>query len=588
MYIPDNGMGIKDLEFNFSPNYHFSLNREERKFYMSRKEVLPRNWFGHNILNVTAIVGKNGAGKTNLIKALIDSLCYQGGCVQFYEYNGEIWTNYTELRDIDERKSYKFDFPVHKIKTWASPLKKANKDDDQYLKDSKVLYYSSAIDRQMRQAEQPGYFRDLSNGCLLRHQREREINTIHNGDTQDFRISDVDEMQLKDIQQQLLFFHYVDKYKVLPADLKIPEWLNVSLRLPVINTKATNSFRSLSRNEREDFVGSLCYFLLYQLSSISQSDKWNENSDIDNILNSLNRQHNTDTNLFRKMKELYENGYISYNSYQQHNNILEFKIKVSSIDYDTIDQLYRYYYLFEIPYTSLQNTYLAEDFSNDLVIFSWGLSSGERNFLTLLSRIYCAIMYKNGGEVYVPSEHDVRYSRGKKGTSWLLILDEPDISLHPEWQRKFLNLLLKTLGGLFPDYVFQIIITTHSPILLSDIPKSNTILLDKENDKCNVKLAKKETFGANIYSLYNDSFFLKGIPIGEFAKDKLKRIENILKDKNQKIDDSVINDIYRIGEPVIKNYFLKLLDERRQSMSRTDRLQSLYNEIQRAEEDDKA
>lgn len=199
MYIPDNGMGIKDLEINFSPNYHFSLNRGKRKFCMSINKELPHNWFGHNIQNVTAIVGKNGSGKTNLMKALVDSLCYQGGCIQFYEYNGEIWTNYTELRDKDSRISYEFDFPVHKNKTWASPLKNMSQGANDYIKDSNILYYSVAIDKQIRHTEQPSYFKDISNGSLLRHQRSREIDSIHIQETRNFRLPDVDEMQLKDI-----------------------------------------------------------------------------------------------------------------------------------------------------------------------------------------------------------------------------------------------------------------------------------------------------------------------------------------------------------------------------------------------------
>lgn len=405
MYIPDNRMGIKDCEINFSPNYHFSLDREQRVFHEERRNVLPQRWFGSNILNVTAIVGKNGAGKTNMIKALIDSLCYQGGCVQFYLHNGEIWTNYTGLRDDDKRLSYKFDFPVRKAKTWASPLKKI--DNGEYIKDSKVLYYSTAIDRQMRQNQQPSFFKDISNGCLLRHQRKREINVIHNEDTHDFRIPDVDEMQMKDIQQQLMFFHYVDKNKVLPNDLNVPTWLDVTLRLPVIHTAEAQGFHSLSRDELSDFVGCLRYYILYQLSSLSQNTKWDKNSDVDAVLNRLNREHNTDVNLFSVLKEHFDNGNISYNAYQQHTNRLVFRLKVEAIDYDTIDQLYRYYYLFQIPFTSLQTTTDTQEFSNDLLQLSWGLSSGERNFLTMLSRVFGAIMTKNGGEAYVNHQSSV-------------------------------------------------------------------------------------------------------------------------------------------------------------------------------------
>jgi predicted ATPase len=59
----------------------------------------------------------------------------------------------------------------------------------------------------------------------------------------------------------------------------------------------------------------------------------------------------------------------------------------------------------------------------------------------------------------------------------LIFVDEPEISLHPEWQVRYIDLLLKTFGH-FSGCHF--VLATHSPLILSDITpeNSNVVSLD--------------------------------------------------------------------------------------------------------------
>ena len=59
----------------------------------------------------------------------------------------------------------------------------------------------------------------------------------------------------------------------------------------------------------------------------------------------------------------------------------------------------------------------------------------------------------------------------------LIFIDEPEISLHPEWQTRYIDLLLKTFGN-FGGCHFAL--ATHSPLILSDIApeNSNVVSLD--------------------------------------------------------------------------------------------------------------
>ena len=61
----------------------------------------------------------------------------------------------------------------------------------------------------------------------------------------------------------------------------------------------------------------------------------------------------------------------------------------------------------------------------------------------------------------------------------LVLIDEPELSLHPEWQVKYIDLLLRT----FSNYSgCHFIIATHSPMVISELPPHATVL-SLDNDQ---------------------------------------------------------------------------------------------------------
>ncbi|WP_443477955.1 AAA family ATPase [Novosphingobium aerophilum] len=54
----------------------------------------------------------------------------------------------------------------------------------------------------------------------------------------------------------------------------------------------------------------------------------------------------------------------------------------------------------------------------------------------------------------------------------LILIDEPETNLHPEWQAQYLDLLLKTFDAYHGCHY---VLATHSPLILSDAPPSATI-----------------------------------------------------------------------------------------------------------------
>jgi len=109
-----------------------------------------------------------------------------------------------------------------------------------------------------------------------------------------------------------------------------------------------------------------------------------------------------------------------------------------------------------------------------------------------------------------------------------------------------------------------LIFITHSPFILSDIPKENVIFLEKGKQVYPFE-DNQQTFGANIHTLLSHGFFMKDGLMGEFAKDK---IDTVIKYLNQTklSDDEIIyceNIISIIGEPIIKRQLQKMLDSKR-------------------------
>lgn len=204
----------------------------------------------------------------------------------------------------------------------------------------------------------------------------------------------------------------------------------------------------------------------------------------------------------------------------------------------------------------------------DFLTFSWGLSSGENLLLNQFGKIMHILNKNSNGKYYLPVDEN---NIDKKATNAVILLDEAEVAFHPEWQRIYLESFLKYLKGNISNQGthVQIVLATHSPIILSDIPKQNTVFIKKDKTtKQSYVVDSKETFASNIFSLYQNAFFLDESGIGAFAENKLcelvRKIHNLYrKEQNdnstKKAKDIIRNEIKCIGDPYIRNKFEKEL-----------------------------
>lgn len=184
------------------------------------------------------------------------------------------------------------------------------------------------------------------------------------------------------------------------------------------------------------------------------------------------------------------------------------------------------------------------------------MSAGERQYLyTFSTYIYHVLNLMS-----IQGSHRVRYR------NFNLILDEVEICFHPEFQRRFVNELLGYIKRLIinRNASFNILIATHSPFILSDIPQSNILYL--EDGKMVMPEDIKNPFAANICDILYQSFFLKQGFVGEFARKKIKRIIERLLPGGHFQDDSETEFhllMELIGDPFLKMQLQQLYEDRR-------------------------
>ncbi|WP_343642700.1 hypothetical protein [Chryseobacterium sp.] len=153
------------------------------------------------------------------------------------------------------------------------------------------------------------------------------------------------------------------------------------------------------------------------------------------------------------------------------------------------------------------------------------LSSGEKQLVYSTNTIIYHIL--NLESVF--HNNDIKL---RKYESINMIYDEIELYYHPDLQRSFLNYILKELNKLHLKFIknINILFITHSPFILSDIPKQNVLFLEIGANK---KSSPKEylgdnTFAENIHETLTDGFFIDSTK-GEFAISKINDFLNFYK-----------------------------------------------------------
>jgi restriction system-associated AAA family ATPase len=165
-------------------------------------------------------------------------------------------------------------------------------------------------------------------------------------------------------------------------------------------------------------------------------------------------------------------------------------------------------------------------------------------------------------------EHQFLHTMGiclmLKDRRTLLLLDEPETHFNPGWRAKFIKVLNDSLkAGGINNFLKDVILTSHSPFVISDCLPNNVIFFKRNNDthKIEAKTAREldfNTYGTSV-EIILDELFEYNQSIGDWANEELKAIEfNNIKTKKQK--EAIKQGLRILGESIEKDLVLAKLN----------------------------
>lgn len=179
------------------------------------------------------------------------------------------------------------------------------------------------------------------------------------------------------------------------------------------------------------------------------------------------------------------------------------------------------------------------------------MSSGEKQMLYAVSYV---LYHLNN----LQNVKDERYRVPYKYIN--LVFDEAELYYHPDYQRRFLGMLLESLYWAKINRRkirgINILIATHSPFVLSDMLLENTLYL-KNGER---QIVERQTFGGNYYDMLQSSFFFDKNAIGDVAA---RTYRSLVKDK-KKGEELSKESLNVVGDSFVKSY-LKMNDNDVQS-----------------------
>lgn len=611
-----NYKSISDKEFNLDSEYKINYNRNTKELSLKKNSSYIENFFSlnknskSNISSLSSIVGKNGSGKSTIIRFLIDFIILKRyiECIIVYsikDSNGEKIVFHSTVENIKYNE-------MESITT--SNLKNS-------IETLKIIYIDQLYSNQYFEEYEYNLYNRLSNkssNFLVKEDSNKK-------DTFDLCIQN---HYTKEILRQSSFISFLNKIEKNDFLDKIPNYFiieNKNLNILVVDhlkslisniesrLKQEKQIKQRSaeeiRNIAEDNDSPINVFNGLKLLIKEIQDK---NKELLDNYNNLNINDNIKKVIFNikvainifhlkilsfsfppitidiypnkeeKIEEI--NLLLSICKYFKDEKIDSFNIRDFILKFQKNDNFFFSKYTSQLSFIEEINTNSYFDnispdnnilcffdinkfskflnkgeyiLNNTLFNYHWGiydqsddkktilrLSSGESNFLSIFSRFYSAFDDDKIGE----------------GDNCLVLIDECELTLHPEWQRKFIFNIVKFIEYLPKKYNFQVLVTSHSPFIISDIPYENIITMSDTN---NDNIFDNRTFSSNISKLFKNNFFLNNT-VGEFSLAKMKDlVKKIDTTERKDVDyDYLKKFINIIGEPFIREQLNDMLERK--------------------------
>lgn len=176
--------------------------------------------------------------------------------------------------------------------------------------------------------------------------------------------------------------------------------------------------------------------------------------------------------------------------------------------------------IFDVEFQIVKREDIDENgnYNEQNIIPFWSLSSGERQIAYIISNFVYHVV--NINSVHYNNVDVVAKLPLLKYKYINVIFDEIELYFHPDLQRRFLFLIVEALKTIHIEHIegINILLVTHSPFVLSDLPKSNVLALSNTNED-----VVGETFCANIQEMLGQNFFME-YSMGKIAQKQVEEI----------------------------------------------------------------
>lgn len=632
----DGYKNINNFEILFNNEYeNYSLYDAKTNFLnidITKKEKTELNIFEDANLNITAIVGLNGSGKTNILDMLFNIL--KNNCRQDHKYfllieiNGQFYYKKSILPHINKKKGLQKMDNKQENELYKNLMFKPFLKEDPFRKNNNY-YTKYDTQAQFEEKIQKGFYYDRFDEKETtfiigkKYDDLKSLDLIQNNTQLQFdnfsweidvyscyeyltrRLNNSFSLHKKDEEENYNF--------VFPSVGSIEKKLNdrfYNLVNKISSYKRKKSFkRDMTYLKNEIFPDIIFFSAILEFTTFiyvidasakdkhkmnltdtdeikqNKLDKWHEplNEIFEIFLSNIKRNISevTPISFIKELILILENKTLNYNKYCNENTALDF-----------IKNLNKYIYNIENPenYLNIFSHYFEEKKNTDILMLkneysikmedflSTNINDYQHNFVCaklneifsyrfLYQFFYVNFYGKEGKYTFKDLSSgeqrilkffaDINYCN----TRDIYLFDEMDLCWHPEWQRLMIYYLVDYFKKNNNDKFVNILITTHSPFIVSDLPKENIIFLkrDKEGNAKIVPAPMQNSFGMNIHALFKEGFFLDST-IGEFAKNKIEKlIEDLKSEKNIEKKKEFLPLINIIGEPLIKNELIKMV-----------------------------
>jgi ABC-type dipeptide/oligopeptide/nickel transport system ATPase component len=549
-------------------NFGINLSSSEKLRYemgvLSRSPVniIPYCLFGTSIVEVTGIVGKNGAGKSNALELICHAV--KGG-------KNSIASDFLIVTNDNDKFTCHYSFSSG-LKP-VIPLDFEAHEYDPAFYPSKVIFFSNVFDQR-----RTIFHRDISDISL--NKLAMSVPVTKRGIT-NF------EKQIRLVNSKIFSNLEID----LPAKVQLLSRLwstRSSFRIEnssSLHSSSAKQFRMNFRDRIRDinvvnkFVALFKFGFFFEFYVFYQKKQKSENrifsfvKNLTALFNEIENIRSTEeigdrlieyleenfslsdlkSDRLSKIEEI-EDGTIGATTFQAQVTFLKsLRRTVSSLDleYHSEGQRAKSIEYFTFNYQSKGSRKFISDFTSlfgkmELFDLDWmGISSGHKAYINIFASLHQEL-------------------RATRNEALLLCIDEGDLYLHPKWQVEFFDKLIQTLPNIFSGKV-QLVLTSHSPFLLSDLPRQNISILAPERSGASMDGVEllSNTFGGNLYDLYAEPFFLGNKRTSDFAhrviRSVIEQAESGELDQEKK--NMLLSNISMFGDEIIQMRLRKILSK---------------------------